>query len=80
MDLIGDNVEESLDDFRFDPEKIAAYKFAPFISVNVERSFSTYERILDYRHHNLLDINIETLIIVNFKNFRIKKVFKFLFY
>ena len=28
--------------FRLDPEKIAAYKFAPITSVGVERSFSTY--------------------------------------
>ena len=77
MDLNGDNVEESLDDFRFDPEKIAAYKFAPITSVDVERSFSTYKRILDDRRHNLLDIHIETIIIVNFTNFQINKVFKF---
>ena len=55
--------------FRLDPEKIANYKFAPITSVDVERSFSTYKRILDDFHHNLLYINIEMLIIVNFNKF-----------
>ena len=61
-----------------DLEKISSYQFAPITTVDVELSFSTYKRILDDRRHNLLDINIETLIIVNFTNFRIK-VFKFFF-
>ena len=58
MVLNGNSVEKSLDDFRLNPEKIAPYKFAPIISVDIERSFSTYKRILDDRRQNLLDINI----------------------
>ena len=55
--------------FRLDPEKIAAYKFAPITSIDVERSFSTYKRILDDHRLNLLEINIEMIIIVNFNKF-----------
>ena len=51
------------------PKKKTAYKFAPITSVDVERSFSTYKRILDDRRDNFFDINIEMIIIVNFNNF-----------
>ena len=55
--------------FQIGPEKIAAYKFASITSVDVERSFATYKRILDDRSHNLLDINIKMVIIVNLNKF-----------
>ena len=44
-------------------------KYAPLVSVDVERSFSTYKSILTDRRHNLTEENIEHFNIINYKKF-----------
>lgn len=43
--------------------------FAPLVSVEVERSFSTYKIILTERRFNLSESNIEKLLVVQFNSF-----------
>jgi hypothetical protein len=40
--------------------------YAPLVSVDVERSFSTYKHILSDRRYNLLETNIEKYIVLQF--------------
>src|SRR5690606_8794753 len=51
------------------PEKRLKTRFAPLVSVYVERSFSQYKHILTERRHNLLFDNIEIYNIVAFNSF-----------
>jgi hypothetical protein len=44
-------------------------KYAPLVSVDVERSFSTYKSILTDRRHNLTEENIEHFNIINYNKF-----------
>jgi len=44
-------------------------KYAPLVSVDVERSFSIYKSILTDRRHNLTEENIEHFNIVNYNKF-----------
>lgn len=44
------------------------YKFAPFTSVDVERSFSTYKWILNVQRNRLKEENIEKLMVIYFNS------------
>ena len=43
--------------------------FAPLVSVDVERSFSTYKTILSDKRYNLLNSNIEKMLVIQFNYF-----------
>jgi hypothetical protein len=47
------------------PDMIAAMKFAPLQSCDVERSFSIYKNILDDRRTNFTPENLEMYLICN---------------
>ena len=49
-------------------------KFAPLVSVEVERSFSQYKSILSHRRHSLTDSNIEILNVIQFNNFFVLRI------
>ena len=54
--------------FEIDPAIIPKFKYAPITSVDVERSFSAYKRMLTDRRHNLTTENLEKhLVIHSFK-------------
>jgi hypothetical protein len=60
--LCGNN--EDLPEY-FTPSVVDDIKFAPLISVNVERSFSLYKQMLSDRKTNMSTDNMEKYIIVN---------------
>ena len=43
--------------------------FASLVSLDVERSFSTYKTILSDRRYNLLNSNIEKMLVIQFNYF-----------
>ncbi len=47
-------------------------KYAPLTSVDVERSFSVYKRILTDRRQNLTETNIEMYNVINYNQFLFK--------
>ena len=50
-------------------EHLKNIKFAPLTSVDVERSFSIYKRILDDDRHNLSKKTLKHLNIIKYNNF-----------
>ncbi len=48
------------------PKQILAYKFAPLVSVDVERSFSLYKRILDDYRRNFTVENLRYHMLISF--------------
>jgi hypothetical protein len=44
-------------------------KFAPLVSVEVERSFSKYKSLLSEKRINLTENNIEKFIVIQFNDF-----------
>ena len=52
-------------ELRMTPNILAAYKFAPLSSVDIERSFSIYKNILNDNRTNFTPENIEKYIICN---------------
>ena len=47
-------------------------KYAPLTSVDVERSFSVYKRILTDRRQNLTETNIEVYNVINYNQLLFK--------
>ena len=54
--------EENID---MPPNKIAAFKFAPLQSCDVERTFSVYKLILNKKRTNFTPENLEKYLICN---------------
>ena len=52
-------------DLEMEPGIMAAYKFAPMTSVDIERSFSIYKNILQDKRTNFTPENLEKYIICN---------------
>ncbi len=51
------------------PEFKRKTKFAPLVSVEVERSFSKYKSLLSEKRINLTENNIEKFIVIQFNDF-----------
>jgi hypothetical protein len=51
-----------------DPEHISSLKYAPIISVDVERTFSSYKNILSDRRQKFSVQNLEKHLIINWYN------------
>ena len=49
----------------FSPSDIANMKYLPTVSVDVERSFSTYKLVLTDRRHRLTEENIRRIMVTN---------------
>ena len=68
--LIGVSVDEH---FPISPEMVHLFKYAPLISVDVKRSFSSLKNVLSHRRHTFKETNLEKCIIVKF-NLNVKNL------
>lgn len=50
----------------YTPEEIAAFKYAPIVSCDVERSFSTYKNLLSDKRYAFSKISIRQMLVIQF--------------